>query len=387
MSEFAEHMSIPGSLLAEIVDKISVLKGQINNEYEDFGKGRPVWRERLMLEGKIQMATLTHDNGCKVLAVDGAFLTDSDRINTYVISCCNRVGDAKPDYAQSACFALLPHTADAGTIALGLMTMQEIMLAVETVEEMSGAFCLIDGSRVAALINIVNFYSPYRNQNIEKYLDRWRLEPDSEPGRTIAKFESRNWFETYLRDSHLVAIAKMVVSGSLVAAYAKEALGRLDDKAFASLVLEVGESIEERLKKPARDYFDGSLYPFAEGMNALCNDMAADLSSDPEPAMHLMNPDSLMSQIMHVYYKPDEVHGVCKLEMNRLFLSDRKRLGALLSWLKTDLSIPDILEPVNNFIADRIAKEAVKAGKNMLRSIKRNSLSAGEYIYADSYRS
>lgn len=380
-------ISIPGALLEEIIDNISSLKDQINEEFENFANYREIWRERLVDAKKITRVDCDNHNKCNVLAVDGAHLTDSDRVNTYSISCCARVGAEGRDYAQSTCFALLPHTADANIISLGLMTMQEIMVAVETVESRPDVLCLIDGSRVASIINIGNFYSTFKNSKIDMLLHKWRQRPDIEPGRTIAKFESRNWFQSYLSDYHIIGSAKMVVSTDLVSAYGYEANDRLDDKAFAAIVLDIGEIIEKKMKKTAPDYFKESLYPYAYEMNDLCQHMAEDTSLNGSPQNFLMDNKSLLSQIVNVYYKPDEIHGVFKLEMNRAFLADRKRLGELLTWWKNGLDTPDIQEPLENFIADKVAKQAVVAAKDLLTNIKRQDLNNDNWGYVQPYRS
>jgi hypothetical protein len=250
--------------------------------------------------------------------------------------------------------------------------MQEIMMAVKVVEEMPGAVCMIDGSRISAIIAINSFYTGLE-RDLPNQFYNWRqqalAEPDREPGRTLALFESRDWLTPYLTNSAIVGNLKLVTTTTMVSDYTPEWVGRFDDKTFAALVLENGEALSEIPLHTEKPYHLSDTYPFYLQLNRKGG--VGDQLTEPN------NPNRLY----HIYYKPDSAHGVFKIELNGSFLRDSNRLSGLFAWWWREIQSPDLQEPYSYYIADRFAKEAVSVAKNALKEITRRDASTTSWAW------
>lgn len=371
---------LPDTLVAQLIGNAATLSSYLQRDLEAMGAQRDAMRAKLIGEGIIIKVNITGAPLSKTFAVDGAHLAEIDRASAYSASCAVRVGQANQVNDQSSCLATLPHVASLNTLSSGLMIMQEIMMAVKIVEEMPDAVCLIDGSRISAIIAINSFYTGI-DRDLPNQLQNWRQqaidEPDREPGRTVALFESRDWMTPYLTYPGVVGNLKLVTTTYLVEKYAPQWLGRFDDKTLASLVLNDGEAFAVRLEAPQQPYHLGNTYPFFRVLerNGTVGDQ---LTNSTSPC-----------QIFHIYYRPDSAHGVFKIELNQAFQGDASRLSGLFSWWWREIQSPDLQEPYSYYIADRFSKEAVSVAKNALREITRRNApnDSWAWYFTQPYRS
>jgi hypothetical protein len=252
------------------------------------------------------------------------------------------------------------------------MMMQEIMMAVTCVEKHPESLCLIDGSRISAIIGVNSFYAAIQN-DIPNQLSVWRTQaiqqPDREPGRIIRLFESRDWLSPYLSSSRIIGNVKLVSTTVLLQNYAPQWVGRFDDKTFAAVVLEPGEALDAiPLPRPDEPWHVHRNYPYSQ---AIYPHAIGEQIVEPD------NP----CQLFHVYYRPHESHGVFKIEMNHTFLTSPEYLGELFAWWYRELEAPDIEEPYTSYIADRFAKEAVSVAKNALKEIARRDMGSTSFAW------
>ena len=347
-------------LTAQLINDAVILSKYLRADFAEVASKRSELREQLMSEGKITRVFNSSKPLDNVCTIDGAHLPENDRASAYSISCALRVGQAAPLSGQTSCLALLPHLPCQDSLSAGLMIMQEILMAVDIIERSPGSFCLIDGSRISALRIINQFYSSL-DHDLPHQLYYWRKQaqqqPDREPGRTLALFESRNWLSPYLSGHRIIGNAKLVTTISLVSRYAPEWVGRFDDKTFASLILEAGEALKPvPLRMPKEPYHIDSSYPYSKEVNKSGDQLT--IADHP-------------NQIFHVYYRPDACHGVFKIEMNGAFINNSELFEALLAWWSHELRTPDIQEPYSLYIADRFASEAVSVAKSAIWELAR----------------
>lgn len=370
---------LPDTLVAQLIESAATLSNYLQRDFEAMSAQRDTLRAVLINEGIIIKVNTNEQSLGKTFAVDGAHLAEIDRASAYSASCAVRVGQANQVNAQSSCLATLPHVASLNTLSSGLMIMQEIMMTVKVIEEIPDAVCLIDGSRISAIIAINSFYTGL-DRDLPNQLYNWRKqaidEPDREPGRTLALFESRDWLTPYLTHHAIAGNLKLVTTTYLVEKYAPQWVGRFDDKTLAALVLNDGEAFALRLEEPKHPYHLGNTYPFYRIMerNGSVGDQLTERTSP--------------YQIYHIYYKPDSAHGVFKIEFNQAFQSDATRLSGLFAWWWKEIQSPDLQEPYSYYIADRFAKEAVSVAKNALKEItRRNAPNASwAWFFTQPYR-
>lgn len=368
-----QSVVLPDTLVAQLIGNAATLSNYLQRDFEAISAQRSTLRSKLISESKIIKVNTSGQPLSKTFAIDGAHLAEIDRASAYSASCAVRVGQANQVNDQSSCLAILPHIASLNTLSSGLMIMQEIMMAVKVVEEIPGAICLIDGSRISAIIAINSFYTGLE-RDLPNQLGNWRkqakVDSDREPGRTLALFESKDWLTPYLTNSAIVGNLKLVTTTAMINDYTPDWIGRFDDKTFAALVLENGEALSEiPLPAPNQPYHISNTYPFFTQLNRK--------GGVGDQLTELNNPNRLY----HIYYKPDSAHGVFKIELNASFLRDTEKLSGLFAWWWREIQSPDLQEPYSYYIADRFAKEAVSVAKNALREISRRNVSTASWAW------
>lgn len=371
------HSVLPETLIAQLIDRAAVLGEHLQRDFAEMGRQRESLRARLLDEEMIFPVRPKAPPLRKLFAVDGAHIAEVDRGSAYSIACAVRVGEALADNDQASTLSILPHVPSLTQLSAGLMMMHEIMLSVEVVEQFPGAVCLIDGSRINSIIHVNQFYSGI-DRDLPAQLLYWRRqaqdEPQREPGKTLARFESRDWLTPYLESDRIVGNLKLVTTTTLLEEYVPGWVGRFDDKTFASLVLEAGEALQPvSLSAPERPYHINEGYPFWEQAGSA----AARLSALGDP-----------QQVYHLYYRPDATHGVFKIELNKAFLDDARRADGLLAWWAEDTSSPDLHEPYRFYVADRFAKSAASVAKGALKEVARRDmeLASWAWFFSQPYR-
>lgn len=368
-----ESIVLPDTLVAQLINNAATLSGHLAQDFDAILSQRIQLRSTLISQQKI-FAIDTHSRPLEhIFAVDGAHLAEIDRASAYSASCAVSVGQTNQANDQSSCLAILPHVASLNTLSSILMMMQEIMMAVSCVEREPDSLCLIDGSRISAIIGINSFYAAVHS-DIPNQLAVWRTQsvqqPDREPGRTIRLFESRDWLSPYLTIPRIIGNVKLVSTTTLLQIYAPQWIGRFDDKTFAAVVLEPGEALDAiPLPRPDEPWHVHRDYPFCQAINA----------------HHAIGEQIVehnhQNQLFHIYYRPHVSHGVFKIEMNHALLNDQNQVARLFAWWYKELEAPDIEEPFTTYIADRFAKEAVSVAKNALKEIARRDMASTPFTW------
>jgi hypothetical protein len=365
---------LPDTLVAQLIDNASELSGFLHSDFEQIISAREEIRKKLVDKKLIVKVDVSSDPLSLTYTIDGAHLPEVDRASAYSISCAVRVGRDHTNNGQNSCLAILPHVPSINTLSGGLMMMQEIMMAVEILEEDPEAICMIDGSKISAIISINQFYSGITS-DLKDQLSQWRTqakeEPNREPGKILSKFESRDWLSPYVNHSNIVGNLKLVTTNTMVHEYIRELEGRFDDKTLASLILEPGEVLGPMyVPPPDAPYHISEAYPFSKEFDKNQNTLYGNGENS----------------ILHFYYRPDPSHGVYKIEVNNQFLS-KKITSKLFAWWLEEVSAPDFEEPYSYFIADRFAKEAVSVAKKALKEIIRRDADSWTWFFTRSYRS
>ena len=356
----SNQIVLPDTLVAQLIENAATMSNFLHADFLSLISKRQEYREKLISERKIIKIESKPCELENTYAIDGAHLAEIDRASAYSVSCAVKVGQEHQMNGQSSCLTALPHVACLNSLSSGLMMMQEIMMAVEVIENNSEVFCFIDGSRISTIINIQSFYSGIA-RDMNQQLDQWRRQHDllREPGNLIRLFESRDWLTPYLTNSRIIGNLKLVTTNSLIERYVPELMGRFDDKTFCSIVLEPYEAIEPiPMQPPDEPFHIHASYPYSHQMDTLSNRLVQNGNA---------------SRIFHIYYRPDPAHGVFKIEVNGGLLSNLNEAKKIFSWWQKEIDAPDIQEPYSFYIADRFAKEGVSVAKNALQEITRRN--------------
>lgn len=365
-------LALPDALVAELVDRIANLAETLRIETDLLQSRRDAIRARLAAEtglerlGKLpgHSYPIETEPDLHVHAIDGAHLVKADRGAAYSLSCVVGLSPTGTISRQRVCSAVMPHFVGVSAISSGLMTMQEIMMAVEIAQAAPSAIVLIDGSRLSAFIAINQFYEAIAKDGKDILL-AWRKQAamgkKDEPSATIGEFEGRDWLSLFLTLPNIVGNLKLVTTRGLVRKYASDLMHRFDDQALANILLEVGEGVIVRFEHDGTPYHLSSDYAFAASASR-----AAELlckSKQPE-------------QLAHIYARINPMHGVYKIEVNHAFFAQkiagatgRDLLARLVQWWGWNTAAVDIPEPYPSFVADRFASEAVKVSELAMRDI------------------
>lgn len=376
---------LPDSLISDLVTQIGDVSKILQQETSILNDRREEIRSRMKeSSGDLKLGTLpgfifpviTEPN-FHIHAIDGAHIAKSDRGAAYSLSCVVGLSPSGQISRQRICTAVMPHFVGLSSISSGLMTMQEIMMAVELAETSPTSLILIDGSRISAFISINQFYEAMLKDGLDT-LREWRtrasLGKSDGAGTVIDDFESRDWMTPFLSLPNIIGNLKLVTTKSLIKKYARDLLHRFDDQAVANTVLELGEGTfvrfdhldEKGQKLPPLHITKGSGiakedgYPFSE---------QAEKSAE---LLHAKGP----GQLIHLYAKVNPIHGVYKIEFNNGLLfqkslgSDSKEiLGKMIQWWGWNTAAIDIMEPYPSYVSDRFVSEAVKVSELALRDI------------------
>lgn len=368
---------LPDTLVAQLIENAATLSRFLRNDFTEIAARRGALRQELIEDRQIVRIRNDSPPLTDAYAIDGAHLAEIDRASAYSVSCAVRVGQSNQSNEQSSCLAILPHVASLNTLSSGLMIMQEVMMAVQTVEDFPHTVCLVDGSRISVIIAISSFYSGIA-RDMPNQLQHWREqsinEPGREPGHTLRLFESRDWMTPYLTNTRIVGNLKLVTTTLLVEKYIPEWIGRFDDKTFAALVLNDGEALNPiGIQRPQEPFHIHATYPFNMNIDRLSDQLSMENHGH---------------QIKHIYYKPDSSHGVFKIELNNSFFSERELLRGLFPWWCKEIDAPDLQEPYSFYIADRFSKEAVSVSRNALKEITRRDMGTDvlTWYFTQSYR-
>lgn len=361
---------LPDTLVAQLIDNAATLNDYLQREFQDVLGSRNDLREHLINEKTIRKVKRLPHELSSTFSIDGAHVVEIDRASAYSVSCAVCVSSKDGMNEQSSCLALLPHVESLNTLSSGLMIMQEIMLAVECCEADNNAIVFIDGSRISAIIRINQFYTGIA-RDFPGQLDHWKEEikkfPEKEPGKTISKFEARDWLSEFLTHPRIVGNLKLVTTINLLEKYAPQWIGRFDDKTFAALILEENEILVPfPLPEPPEPYHIRGQYPYAKKLDALQKELYS---------------ENNQNQIFHIYYRPKISQGVFKIEINKAFLKNKEQVAALFNWWQEETCAPDLLEPFSFVIADRFASEAVRVATMALQEITRRSPDTSDWAW------
>ncbi len=361
---------LPDTLVAQLIDNAATLNDYLQKEFEVIVKLREPLRKQLIDEGKIMKAIKSDKTLNETFSIDGAENVEVDRANAYSVSCAVCVGKDYTTNEQSSCLALLPHVECLKTLSSGLMMMQEIMITVEACEKHKKAICFIDGSKISMIIRINQFYTGIL-RDLPGQLDYWRNQgteaADKEPGKTLLKFESRDWLSEYLLHPRIVGNLKLVTTVTLLEQYAPQWVGKFDDKTLAALILDENEYLKPiALSTPGERFHVRGTYPYSQKIDSIEKQLYSDDSNN---------------QIFHIYYRPRISQGVFKIEANKRFVQSETGLERLFNWWQEETCAPDLLEPYSFVLVDRFAKEGVRVATMALQEITRRSPTDSEWAW------
>lgn len=361
---------LPDTLVAQLIDNAATLNDYLQKEFEVIVKQRVPLRKRLIDEGKIMKAVKSDKTLDEIFSIDGAENVEVDRASAYSVSCAVCVGKDYSTNEQSSCLALLPHVECLKTLSSGLMMMQEIMITVEACERNKKAVCFIDGSKISIIIRINQFYTGIL-RDLPGQLGFWRKQgieaSEREPGRTLFKFESRDWLTEYLLHPRIIGNLKLVTTVTLLERYAPQLVGKFDDKTLAALVLEENEYLlPVALAKPGEPFHVRGTYPYSQKIDSIEKQLYSDESNH---------------QIFHIYYRPRISQGVFKIEANKRFVQSATGIERLFNWWQYETCAPDLLEPYSFVLVDRFAKEGVRVATMALQEITRRSPTDSEWAW------
>jgi hypothetical protein len=361
---------LPDTLVAQLIGNAATLNDYLQQEFAEIIKHRDPLRKRLIEEGMILKANKGDKTFASTFSIDGAENVEVDRANAYSVSCAVCVGTDYTANEQSSCLALLPHVECLKTLSSGLMMMQEIIMTVEACEKNPNAVCFIDGSKISMIIRINQFYTGIL-RDLPGQVDYWRKRavefPENEPGKTLQKFESRDWLSEYLLHPRIVGNLKLVTTTTLLEQYIPQWVGKFDDKTLAALVLEENEYLKPvPLPIPSEPFHVRGMYPFFESINSI------------EKELYSMESNH---QIFHIYYRPRVSHGVFKIEANKRFIRSKTGLERLFNWWQYETCAPDLLEPFSFVLVDKFAKEGVRVAATALHEITRRCPTDSEWAW------
>lgn len=282
-------------------------------------------------------------NSIDVCAVDGAYVVDSNVLHTECRSLAVCI-DYKENVDSYSSIFFTRHLIEIGDIVAGLMTMQEIILAVKESKE---KLVLVDGGRLGAIINLRKLYNSLEVPEIRKMWEVWKNE-NKDPGMIINEFEQKGLFVEYLTSKNIIGISKLVTTRKIADkvfegiddALCPKWVNKLDDKIIANLLLNKGE------------YFEGA-YEQSDFVSSLSWEYP--FNKDVEDLGLFRNEQY---KINYCFLKLKNNDNCIKLEYNNNFKKEIK-LENIVNWLEDGMCAQDLLEPYLNWAVDKICKEVM----------------------------
>ncbi|SHF79669.1 hypothetical protein SAMN02746089_02564 [Caldanaerobius fijiensis DSM 17918] len=272
-----EKVILPETLIAKTIQNANSLADYLKENFNKLLQKKGEIRHELERRGKI-INCIGTGNIKNAYVIDGAHIAEVDKASSYSISCAVAINQELDKSRYTSCSAILPHVISLPSISSGLMTMQEIMLAVDILDGDDSSYCFIDGSKISMFITINQFYSGLA-QHLPKALDTWRKDVFHEPGKTITKFESKDYLTKYLLSPRIIGNLKLVTTTQLIEEEFPEMSCNFDDKTLASLVLNGGEMLAPiKYINPAKDkeYHMNELNPYAKEATDAINTITQD---------------------------------------------------------------------------------------------------------------
>ena len=223
------------------------------------------------------------------------------------------------------------HNAQLGSVARGLMKIQEAKLAIAAPHDV----VLLDGSVTSNIIHMNQAVSVANDNNSFKTIDSMLLQ---EYGNFL------NWFKTILDsedDKIFASLSKYTTRAELGDLY-DNIDGwpqRQDDKSVMTAILEPGEYTKPQYITRERDLWH------------------LPVIDDDAEIQHLTYEclESMKKQMV-LYYKPHDFTPALRIEVGDWAVYDDRRLAILLRSLKFQYASYAIMEPYPLYMADRMVK-------------------------------
>lgn len=242
---------------------------------------------------------------------------------------------------QDVLVQLMPPVEELETIIGGTRTVMELRLLAKRLRATSSGLFVLDGSFYSTLLEV--------NRLLVRYAQ------DARPGRMAAWwqpfsqllesfFADEDW-RLVLSSRRVIAHPKQATAADDVAQLAPHLSGTVTDRTLWSTVLEPGEySLPAPLIRRDRPhlltgYRSPTLADFAERRAAI---------------------EQGYGQLYVIYYRPDAIGPAYRIELPAALIA-REPLGAVLATFRSALRISAIQEPLPQFLADAICRQAGRA--------------------------
>jgi hypothetical protein len=274
----------------------------------------------------------------RLCAVDGTNATVPAAGATFAVVAAVAVEEASLT-DQEVLVRLMPPVEELESILGGIRTMMELRLLAKRVRATNSGLFLLDGSFTAALLDV--------NRLLVRYAQDARggeLAPWWAPFRDLIErfFAEEDW-PLILSCRRVVAHPKQVSAATDVAQLAPYLAGSVTDRMLWTTVLEPGEyALPASLIKQDRPHL-------------LTGSRAVPGLSEQRTAI-----EHGYGQLYVIYYRPDATGPAYRLELPAALIA-REPLGAVLATFRGALQVSAVQEPLPQFLADAICRQAGRA--------------------------
>ena len=276
----------------------------------------------------------------RLCAVDGAHATVPAAGATFAAMAAVAVEDADLT-DQDVLVQLMPPVEELETIIGGARTVMELRLLAERIRATSTGLFVLDGSFYSTLLEVNRLLVRYAQDSRAGRMAGW-WQPFSD--LLEAFFAADDW-RLVLASRRVIAHPKQATAADDVAQLAPHLSGTVTDRTLWSTVLEPGEySLPAPLIRRDRPhlltgYRSPRLADFAERRAAI---------------------EQGYGQLYVIYYRPDAAAPAYRIELPAALIA-REPLGAVLATFRAALRVGALQEPLPQFLADAICRQAGRA--------------------------
>ena len=395
------YASLPAELIFEALKSVDQVTGTVNDLLKIDENVIQSLRDQLLRKGLIGDIGNDTRKKVEIMAVDGACINDRLSAADLILAVAVGVEGIKTDNPQSwrgqnqyhSWSSVLPHEEYNSRLAQGIMHIMEMMILAQSDYDIM----IMDGSFLTPIIKMNSLLS-VNEAGIEgtnrQYCQELKKFLNDRFGKDI--YELPHILGKVLADEtdKVVGVVKYSSSRDFLSGVVNfKQHTNLDDKSFFSIALGVNEytkPLPVGQSPLERDQRWGLLHVRCNLNDQESTDWGR-LNDRFEDALYsVTTKDKKQSKIYFLYFKP-VARVAYRLEIKEKLALDKDRLEEVLYNLKLQIASPFMIEPIPQFIADKMSKhikpiaESLKTA--MLGSSKLNLQKEYLHLFGSPYRS
>ena len=395
-SQTQDYATLPGQLINEILSNVDPMARRASSLLHIDRDQVDALMNRLRQSGLIGVIGETEYISQSVMAVDGSNAVEKMAAADMLIAVAVGVEGMRPGndtavwHGQNQYIAwsdLLPHEECNIRLLQGAMHLMEMKILSESDYEIM----IMDGPHITPILKLNSLLSIQKREGVyREYVPALRRFMDQRLKKEITNLPEM--FKQVYQDPRIISVIKYSSSRDFlegVAQITEET--KLDDKAFFSVALQeneytkpqpFGQSVAEKgMWDDVHIKVNKRFTAEAESMNKLFEEALESIKPRNTPEHS--------SSLYYLYFKIND-RLAYRIEIKEGLARDQAALETVLYSLKRQTAFPFMIEPIPQFIADTMAKNASKAVYTMKEALLRSEHSgiSEEYLHLwDPYRS